>query len=206
MVSHPESANHPHDERAGLIRTQQLAFQAAGTDAPLLEDVSLRIEAGERVGIIGPSGSGKTTLALHLTGLHHVALLGHTSGRLWLNGRDCTSSGCEGFAGVVLQNPEIQLFGETVEEEVSLSLQQRTGDFDRQRELRPLPEPLRSRNSARTARGHALAGVETTPLRREHVGARPESPLARRAHQLPRRSDRRYAVRRARPRRRSIPA
>jgi energy-coupling factor transport system ATP-binding protein len=135
MVSHPESPNHPHNERTGLIRTQQLTFQAAGTEAPLLEAVSLRIEAGERVGIIGPSGSGKTTLALHLTGLHHVALLGHTSGHLWLNGRDCTRCGCEGFAGVVLQNPEIQLFGETVEEEVSLSLQQRTGDFDRQREL-----------------------------------------------------------------------
>jgi energy-coupling factor transport system ATP-binding protein len=112
-----------------------LGFQAAGTDAPLLEDISLQIQAGERVGIIGPSGSGKTTLALHLAGLHRVALLGHTSGRLWLNGRDCTGCGCEGFAGVVLQNPEIQLFGETVEEEISLSLQQRTGDFDHEREL-----------------------------------------------------------------------
>jgi energy-coupling factor transport system ATP-binding protein len=128
-------ANYAHAEGAGLIDTEKLGFQAAGTEAPLLEDISLQIQAGERVGIIGPSGSGKTTLGLHLAGLHPVALLGHTSGRLWLNGRDCTQNGCEGFAGVVLQNPEIQLFGETVEEEVSLSLQQRTGSFNREREL-----------------------------------------------------------------------
>lgn len=135
MGTHWGPANHAHVEGTGLISTEKLGFQAAGADAPLLEDISLQIQAGERVGIIGPSGSGKTTLGLHLAGLHPVALLGHTSGRLWLNGRDCTQNGCEGFAGVVLQNPEIQLFGETVEEEVSLSLQQRTGDFDRKREL-----------------------------------------------------------------------
>ena len=135
MGAHPEPANHAHDEGRRLIRTEKLGFRAAGTDGPLLEDISLHIQPGERVGIIGPSGSGKTTLGLHLTGLHRVALLGQTSGRLWLNGRDCTQNGCEGFAGVVLQNPEIQLFGETVGEEVSLRLQQRTGDFDREREL-----------------------------------------------------------------------
>ena len=135
MGTHSGPANYTHAEGAVLINTEKLGFQTAGTEVPLLEDISLQIQAGERVGIIGPSGSGKTTLGLHLTGLHRVALLGHTSGRLWLNGRDCTGCGCEGFAGVVLQNPEIQLFGETVEEEVSLSLQQRTGDFDRKREL-----------------------------------------------------------------------
>jgi len=88
------------------------------------------------VGIIGPSGSGKTTLALLLAGLHPVALPGGITGGLWLGGRDATRSGAEGFAGVVLQNPEIQLFGETVAEEISLSLAQRADDVDRPRELR----------------------------------------------------------------------
>jgi energy-coupling factor transport system ATP-binding protein len=135
MGTHPGPANHAHDEGRRLISTEKLGFQATGTDAPVLDDISLQIQVGERVGIIGPSGSGKTTLGLHLAGLHRVALLGHTSGRLRLNGCDCTQCGCEGFAGVVLQNPEIQLFGETVAEEISLSLRQRSGDFDREREL-----------------------------------------------------------------------
>jgi len=48
-----------------------------------LRDVSLRIHAGELVGIVGPSGSGKTTL-LHLMG----TLDRPSSGRVWLTGRD----------------------------------------------------------------------------------------------------------------------
>jgi energy-coupling factor transport system ATP-binding protein len=107
---------------ARVIETQDLGFRAGDTDAVLLDGISLRIGEGERVGIVGPSGAGKTTLALHLAGLHRAALFGRTSGVLRLRGRDCAREGCEGFAGVVLQNPEIQLFGETVREEIELSV------------------------------------------------------------------------------------
>lgn len=135
MASHSQSAHHPHASGPILIRAERLGFAAAGTPEPLLADISLSIRPGERVGIAGPSGSGKTTLGLHLAGLHRTALLGHTSGRLWLDSHECANAGLRGFAGVVLQNPEIQLFGDTVEEEIALSLEQRQDEFDPGREL-----------------------------------------------------------------------
>lgn len=110
-------------------------FCAGDTGAVLLDGINLSIAPGECVGIIGPSGSGKTTLALHLAGLHRVALEGRTSGQLWLDGEECSALGREGFAGVVLQNPEVQLFGETVEEEIRISLRNRRAPLDSAPEL-----------------------------------------------------------------------
>jgi energy-coupling factor transport system ATP-binding protein len=121
-----------------LINAEKLGFQTDDTGAELLADVSLRIRPGERVGIVGPSGAGKTTLALHLAGLHGVGLAGRTTGTLRLKDQDCTPSGCQGFAGVVLQNPEIQLFCETVEEEIALGLKHRVGTFDAAAEMQRL--------------------------------------------------------------------
>ncbi len=80
MVSHPPFAPHAPAERPGLICCRQLTFQPVGADAPSLQDISLRRDAGGRVGIIGPSGSGKTTLALLLASLHPVALPGGITG------------------------------------------------------------------------------------------------------------------------------
>lgn len=105
-----------------MIRLEGLRHVAADGSL-LLDDINLRIAPGERIGIAGASGSGKTTLGYHLCGIHDKALADPSQGRVLLDGRDCALEDCRGFAGVVLQNPEPQLFGETVEEEVGLGLE-----------------------------------------------------------------------------------
>jgi energy-coupling factor transport system ATP-binding protein len=111
-----------------MIELRDVTFTPAGSDRPTLREVSLDIGPGERVGIVGPSGSGKSTLGYHLCGAHRLALAGTTSGGIVLDGRDCLAGGPPGFAGLVGQNPEAQLFCRTVQEEVLLGPRMRGED------------------------------------------------------------------------------
>lgn len=84
-----------------------------------VDDVNLRIEDGEFVGLIGPTGSGKSTLVQHLNGL-----LKPTSGHVTVDGTDITAKGADlrsvrQKVGIIFQYPEHQLFDETVEADVA---------------------------------------------------------------------------------------
>ena len=61
-----------------VLRVERLRVDLGG--APVLQDVSLCVAAGELVGLIGPNGAGKTTL------LRAVAALVPATGRVWLTG------------------------------------------------------------------------------------------------------------------------
>ena len=85
---------------------------------PSLRGVSLRVEAGESVGLIGPNGAGKSTLLLHLNGsldnplAERVRVLGLSVARK--NLREIRRR-----VGIVFQDPEDQLFSPTVFEDVA---------------------------------------------------------------------------------------
>lgn len=82
-----------------------------------LRGVDLVIREGEFVGIIGQNGSGKTTLVKHFNGL-----LKPTSGSVVVDGVDSTRSTPEKLArtaGYCFQNPDSQIFCNTVREEVA---------------------------------------------------------------------------------------
>ncbi|MBN1351943.1 energy-coupling factor ABC transporter ATP-binding protein [candidate division KSB1 bacterium] len=108
------------------LEFKNLHFTAWDTGQKLLDNISLRITAGERIGLTGPSGSGKTTLCYHLGGLHRDALTGKSSGEVYLNDlpADMKHALYNGKfkVGMVLQNPESQLFASTVVEEVGYGI------------------------------------------------------------------------------------
>ncbi len=84
-----------------------------------LQNVNLRIDDGEFVGIIGHTGSGKSTLIQHLNGL-----LKPTSGTICVDGVDITAKGADlkklrQKVGLVFQYPEHQLFEETVYKDIA---------------------------------------------------------------------------------------
>jgi len=99
------------------IRTEHLTHTySVGTpfEKVAVEDVSIRIEEGEYVGVIGHTGSGKSTLIQHLNGL-----LAPTGGKVYVGEEDlwADKSKLRAFrfqVGLVFQYPEYQLFGETV--------------------------------------------------------------------------------------------
>jgi len=81
-----------------------------------LKGIDLKIENGESVAVIGENGSGKTTLVKHLNGL-----LKPSSGQVWIgkkNTKIYTTAELSKTVGYVFQNPENQLFKETVREEL----------------------------------------------------------------------------------------
>ncbi|MFW9918138.1 MAG: energy-coupling factor ABC transporter ATP-binding protein [Candidatus Thorarchaeota archaeon] len=85
-----------------------------------LQDVSLQIDSGERVAIMGANGAGKTTLVKHMNGL-----LRPQKGNVFINGRDASKMSVAEIArivGLVWQNPDHQLFLDTVEKEITFGL------------------------------------------------------------------------------------
>ena len=89
----------------------------------VLRNISLAIEDGEFVGIIGPTQSGKTTLAQHFN-----ALLTPHSGSVTVNGYLTSDPqadlvGLRLKVGYVFQNPDYQLFAQTVGEDIAFGPQ-----------------------------------------------------------------------------------
>ena len=82
-----------------------------------LEDVNLDVAPGQFIAVLGHNGSGKSTLAKHIN-----ALLYPTEGALWLDGMNTTTEEkvwkIRQKAGMVFQNPDNQIIGTVVEEDV----------------------------------------------------------------------------------------
>ncbi|MBI3841250.1 MAG: ABC transporter ATP-binding protein [Thaumarchaeota archaeon] len=85
-----------------------------------LDSVSLEVGKGETVAVVGENGAGKTTLVKHVTGL-----LKPKSGKVLVDGvdtRETSTAQLSRKVGVAFQNPDHQLFSESVEKEMAFAL------------------------------------------------------------------------------------
>lgn len=99
-----------------IVRIEDLVFRY-GEAPPAVDGVCLDIAAGEFVALVGQNGCGKTTLAKHLNGLHAP-----TEGEVRVLGRsttDWTLPELGRRVGYVFQNPDHQIFANTVRDEVA---------------------------------------------------------------------------------------
>jgi energy-coupling factor transport system ATP-binding protein len=102
-----------------IARVTNLRF-AYPEGKEVLKEINLSIYEGEFIAVIGRNASGKTTLAQLLNGL-----LKPTGGKVIINGLDTKKTSVEDlarFVGYVFQDPNLLLFAETVEEEITFMM------------------------------------------------------------------------------------
>ncbi len=100
-----------------VIQVDNLEYTYQPQEVQAVKGVSFEIRAGEFVALIGQNGSGKTTVLKNL-----LSLLKPTHGKITVAGLDTAKVAVADLArhvGFVLQNPDQQLFAETVEEEIA---------------------------------------------------------------------------------------
>ena len=108
-----------------IIKTKHLSYHYIRHDeegnvegeVPAVKDVNLSVEPGEFIAILGHNGSGKSTLAKHFN-----ALLLPSEGCIVVDGMDTADENhtwdVRSTAGMVFQNPDNQIIGQVVEEDV----------------------------------------------------------------------------------------
>jgi ATP-binding cassette, subfamily B, multidrug efflux pump len=104
---------------AGAIEVRDLVFAYPGSDDPVLNHVSLRIEEGQTVAFVGSTGSGKSTLISLLPRLHQPP-----PGTVFLDGvdvREIPLATLRGAIGFVPQEPF--LFSDTIAENIAFGVQ-----------------------------------------------------------------------------------
>ena len=108
-----------------MVKTDKLIFEYEKRDEEgnvigthrAVDEVNLDVKEGQFIAILGHNGSGKSTLAKHIN-----AILVPTGGTMWVDGKDTKKPeelwNVRQSAGMVFQNPDNQIIGTVVEEDV----------------------------------------------------------------------------------------
>lgn len=108
-----------------MIQTEKLVYEYEKRDeegnvigtSRAIDEVDIEAKEGQFIAILGHNGSGKSTLAKHLN-----AILMPTEGSVWVDGKNTSNPdelwNVRQSAGMVFQNPDNQIIGQVVEEDV----------------------------------------------------------------------------------------
>lgn len=108
-----------------MIQTEKLVYEYEKRDeegnvigtSRAIDEVDIEAKEGQFIAILGHNGSGKSTLAKHLN-----AILMPTEGSVWVDGKNTSNPdelwNVRQSAGMVFQNPDNQIIGTVVEEDV----------------------------------------------------------------------------------------
>lgn len=109
-----------------IVKTKELTYEYIRRDddgniegiTHAIDNVSLDVKQGDFISILGSNGSGKSTFAKHLN-----AMLLPTEGTVWIDGMDSKDEDklwdIRQTTGMVFQNPDNQIIGQVVEEDVA---------------------------------------------------------------------------------------
>ena len=108
-----------------MVQTEDLVFEYEKRDeegnvigtSRAIDELNIDVQEGQFIAILGHNGSGKSTLAKHMN-----AILVPTKGTIWIDGKDTKAPeklwDVRQSAGMVFQNPDNQIIGTVVEEDV----------------------------------------------------------------------------------------
>lgn len=111
-----------------VVNLQNITYSYPLTEAPVLKNINLQVEAGEFISVIGPNGAGKSTLCYTVAGFIPHFFKGNLQGSVEVDGRLSLNTPLSEWVmdvGLAFQNPFNQISGSkyTVYEEIAFGLE-----------------------------------------------------------------------------------
>lgn len=121
LPSSEPAAEYNESKRDLAVEVKNVTYAYPGTTTPAISNMNFSIPKGQFVGIIGQNGGGKTTIMKCLVGL-----VKPSQGEIYLDNKPLSGQKVGDIAtqiGLILQNPDTQLFCMSVEEEIRFGLE-----------------------------------------------------------------------------------